>query len=237
MRTGWLVLLLGWTQWAGAQVTPPKVQGALLVVDKPYTGVREYDREQKTGDGHTVKGHEETKFWRDSAGRTRTEVTRDRSEVVTSMLTDPVAKLQYRWNNKQKVAFVTKLGEPIPAHDPPHPLTEGEVRDTTSTVQGNKLKARASLLPAKTIVGQTTTGSHLVAYSDPERQTVVMTNDMWTQPEYHVVLEQSITDTQYGHRMWHFKSFKAEEPKADLFQVPKGYEVKQAETPDTEQFE
>ncbi len=239
-----LVLGFGSLTVAGAQDAAPaanapgpaKPAGWLLLPDKPYSGVREYDRDQKK-DGRTLRTHETTKYWRDSTGRLRTEVSREGQKVVWSYLTDPAAKMQYRWNNELKIAYVTHLGEPIPARDQAHPLQAGELRKVTVTVNGQKAKGTAMLLEPKTIDGQATIGSRQILYSDPEQKIVLSTTERWYQPEYHVTLEEVITDEQYGHRVFHFKSFKPEEPKADLFQVPKGLTLKEAQTPDTDQFE
>ncbi len=253
MRAGWLLVALC-MGLAGAQEIPagtsaqgaplaanapaaPKLAGRPLLPDKPYAGVREYDRDQKKADGSTLHQHETTKLWRDSGGRVRTEVTRDKDRVVWSYLTDPTAKVQYRWNNVAKVAYTTKLGEPVPVRTETNPLQPGELRKVSVVVNGQRLRGTRSLQEAKIIDGQQTIAWRQVLYSDPEQKTQVETEDHWFQPEYHVTLAEEITDLQYGHRVYRFKSFKMEEPKADLFQVPKGFTIKAAETPDTEQFE
>ncbi len=215
----------------------PKPAGWLLVLEKPYAGVQEYEHVQKASDGKVQTTHETDKLYRDSAGRIRKEIAREKEKVVWTYLTDPAAKVQYRWNNEQKIAYVTKLGDPVPARDATHPLEPGEVRDTGSTINGKRYRGTVSLLPEKTIEKFETTGSHLVLYSDVAHTVVYSTNDRWYQPEYHVTLQQTIDDQQYGHRAWHFKSFKAEEPKAELFQVPKGFTLKATETAESEQFE
>ena len=246
--TGWVLfgVLLGATgartqdvavPAAAPAATAPKLVGWLLVLDKPYTAVRDYDRDQKKADGKKYTLHETTKMWRDSAGRLRSEVTREHERVVWTYVTDPSAKVQYRWNNESKIAFVVKIGDPVPTREQAHPLAEGEVRDVTTTIDGKRYKARVSLLPPKTIDGLATVGTHQIAYSDAARTVVYSTTDTWYQQDFRVALEQVIVDEQYGHRVFHFKSFKPEEAKADMFQVPKGYTLKAQETPDTEQFE
>lgn len=238
----WLLLgMVGGVLVVKAQVAPPPVAprpaGWLLLPDKPYVAVEEYDREQKTTDGRNLTQHETHKLWRDSAGRVRREVARDKERVVWTYLTDPAAKVQYRWNNEAKVAYVTRLGEPIPPRPVTNPLQPGEVRDTASTINGKRLRGTVSLLPAKTIEKQETLATHLILYSDVARNDVYETLDRWYQPDYHLTLQESLTDQQYGHRTWRMRSFKTEEPKADLFQVPKGFTLKQEETPESEQFE
>lgn len=215
----------------------PRVAGWPLVLGKPYSNVREYDRDQKKADGSTYRLHESTKYWRDSAGRVRSEVTREGRKEVFTYLTDPAAKVQYRWNNLQKVAFMSKLGDPLPERPAPRPLGPGEVRNVSTTIEGQRMKGRMTALPAKTFEGLETVGSHVVSYSDPERQNVLATTDSWYQPDYQLAFFTEINDAQYGHRVFHLRNFKPEEPKADLFQVPKGFTIKTSETPDTEQFE
>jgi hypothetical protein len=233
-------VMIAWLLSGGAmaqQAAAPGPAGWLLVTDKPYEGVREYNRDQKRPDGTEYKLHETQRYWRNSAGQIREEVSYDKSTVVWTYFTDPAAKVQYRWNNKAKVAFVTKLGAPIAPREQTHPLAEGEERGYTTTVNGQRVKGVASLLPPKTIDGQETIGTREVLYSDPEKTTQISTADRWFQPQYHVSLMEDITDQQYGHRVFVWKSFKATEPKADLFGVPKGFVFKQAETAESEQFE
>ena len=245
MKIGGALLVVGIVSCCGAraQDAAPSVGpsakplGFLLVLGKPYSGVQEYEFERKLGNGKIETVHETDRLSRDSAGRIRKEISRDKDRVVTTYLTDPAAKVQYRWNSEQKIAYVTKLGEPIPVREATHPLEPGEVRDTSYTLNGKRMKATINLLPAKTIEKQETLATHLAVYSDADKKNLYLTIDRWLQPDYRVTLQEDMTDPQYGHRQWHFKSFKPEEPKADLFQVPKGYTLKEAETAESEQFE
>ncbi|MBQ5940717.1 hypothetical protein J8847_11835 [Massilia sp. AB1] len=97
--------------------TMPMLHGAILplhggrvVKNAPYSALAVSERVQQLADGNQIVRKNSTMNYRDSAGRTRTEVRDDNGEVRVVTIHDPVEGVRYILRPKNKTA--TKVGAP-----------------------------------------------------------------------------------------------------------------------------
>lgn len=97
--------------------TLPMMSGAILplhggrvVKNAPYSALSVSERIQHLADGNQIVHKSSAMNYRDSAGRTRTEVRDDKGEVRVVTIVDPVEGARYVLRPKNKTA--TKVGAP-----------------------------------------------------------------------------------------------------------------------------
>ncbi|WP_051933232.1 hypothetical protein [Massilia sp. BSC265] len=76
-----------------------------LVKNAPYSAEMVSERTQTLGDGNQIVRKTSTMSYRDSAGRTRTEVRNEGGEVLTVMIHDPVEGVHYVLRTRDKTAI------------------------------------------------------------------------------------------------------------------------------------
>lgn len=76
-----------------------------LVKNAPYSAEMVSERTQTLGDGNQIVRKTSTMSYRDSAGRTRTEVRNENGEVLTVMIHDPVEGAHYVLRTRDKTAI------------------------------------------------------------------------------------------------------------------------------------
>lgn len=81
-----------------------------LVKNVPYSAEMVSERTQTLGDGNQIVNKSTSMSYRDSAGRTRTEVRNASGEVVSIMINDPVEGARYILHPRNKSA--TKISTP-----------------------------------------------------------------------------------------------------------------------------
>ncbi|UVW29242.1 hypothetical protein [Massilia sp. H6] len=80
------------------------------VKNAPYSAEMVSERIQTLGDGNQIVNKTSTMFYRDSAGRTRTEIRNDEGEVRSVSIVDPVGATRYLLRPREKTAI--KLAAP-----------------------------------------------------------------------------------------------------------------------------
>jgi len=97
--------------------TMPMMSGAILplhggrvVKNAPYSALSVSERVQQLADGNQIVRKSSAMNYRDSAGRTRTEVRDDNGEVRVVTIHDPVEGVRYVLHPKNKTA--TRVGAP-----------------------------------------------------------------------------------------------------------------------------
>jgi len=81
-----------------------------VVKNAPYSAEMVSERTQTLGDGNQIVNKTVSLSYRDSAGRTRTEVRKADGEVVSVAISDPVAGVRYHLRPRDKTA--TKIATP-----------------------------------------------------------------------------------------------------------------------------
>ena len=222
----------------------PKYAG--VTYGQPVTAIRTRDSVRVLGDGTKIEHHTALFFCRDSAGRVRNDTMPEAlpgkenvSDLVSTLVSDPDKHIELRWNNRSKVATLRH----VPPHPPASivtkkakPLEPGEKRVVWIGPAGQRQRMESSYMPAKTIEGLETRGSHVVKFVPEGKEgndhDLVSTVDSWYQPELRLALLTDISDPMMGHTVYAFSKINRAEPPATLFAVPPGYTIR--ELPDRE---
>jgi hypothetical protein len=172
------------------------VQFGAPVVGKPYSAKRIYDYEPAKDSTDLVAVHSEVKYFRDSAGRTRSEFVRpDRPAAIE--VVDVVAHWRYLWTAGDSVASREEI-------------TEAQPQASIS----EKLDAHAP-----SIEGVPTRYSHSVSGKDKVEKSV----ESWYSPDLKLAILTIIDEPGIGKKTYHFVNLSQAEPDPALFRVPEGF--------------
>jgi peroxiredoxin len=175
------------------------------VVGEPVSATRTLDYEPAENSPDPVAVHAEERYYRDSAGRTRSEIKYP-GQLPTVSIIDFVAHLTYRWTPGDTVVSTTKLKD-SPAQ-------------TTSGTPGS--------LPADSpqIEGVPTRHNHHVTGTD----NIEESTDSWFAPSLHLALLTIVDKPGLGKTTYRFVNITLGEPDAALFRVPADLKI-QDDTP------
>ena len=208
----------------------------------PYSGIGTTETVQTLADGNHIVHTNASHYYRDSSGRTRTELslsavgpfTLDESSTVV-MIADPVAKQRFVLHPEQKRADVLPLG--------PLALAAGaggakRVADAAGGVVSTSNAVRcvpgAGLVPSttvslgqKTFAGLQATGTK-TEYTIPagqigNEQPITVTSEKWVSEELAVTVSSTLHDPMIGDTQFHLSQIERTEPDPSLFAVPADY--------------
>lgn len=208
--------------------TQPAVAGA------PYSGEQVTERVQTLGNGIHIKSVPQNtqRIWRDSQGRTRTELLLTvglqpikNGEFVLAMIIDPVAGFTYILDDANKIAHryaITAPPAPRQAAAPsaiPPPRWSSEDLGTQS-IEG--LTVEGTRQTSTTPVGE-------VGNDQP----IVSTSEIWYSKELGITVLRKYSDPRNGDDTTRFINVSRAEPQAGLLEVPEGYTVVDGKEPIT----
>ena len=208
----------------------------------PYSAIGTTETVQTLADGNHIVHTNASHYYRDSSGRTRTELslsavgpfTLEESSTVV-MITDPVAKQRFVLHPEQKRADVLPLG--------PVALAAGaggavHTADAAGAVVSTGGPARclpgAGSVPAtnvslgqKTLAGLQATGTK-TEYTIPagqigNEQPITVTSEKWVSEELGVTVSSTLHDPMIGDTQFHLSQIERTEPDPSLFAVPADY--------------
>jgi hypothetical protein len=208
----------------------------------PYSAIGTTETVQTLADGNHIVHTNASHYYRDSSGRTRTELslsavgpfTLEESSTVV-MITDPVAKQRFVLHPEQRRADVLPLG-PVAmtaaaggakrAAD----AAGGVVSTSTPTrcVPGaGSVPATTVSLGQKTLAGLPATGTK-TEYTIPagqigNEQPITVTSEKWVSEELGVTVSSTLHDPMIGDTQFHLSQVERGEPDASLFAVPADY--------------
>jgi hypothetical protein len=168
----------------------------------PFSGTETTQGQQTRPDGSQFAINDQTKIYRDSSGRVRTETTTTAPQVRTMItIVDPVAGFVARLDPSNSTA--TK--SPLPGNPPPAPPDAPQGTD----------------LGTKVINGLAATGAR-TSFTTPDGATI--THEVWTSADLKTPVEVINTDPR-GTMTMQLTSVTRGEPDASLFQIPATYTV------------
>lgn len=201
-----------------------------LVTGAPYSALGTSETVITLPDGNRVVRQNIIRQWRDSDGRTRSEIslttiagpTPVELNTTVTVIDDPAARERYMLQPGEKVAVTVPIvpcrpvalepdlsvGPPRPAHLPIRvspPVTLGERMVAGQTVAGRRIEAT---IPAGAM-----------GNSRPIR----MTTEQWYGKDLQVVVEATYRDPRTGETRYRLSDIERAEPDASLFQVPDNY--------------
>ncbi|MDM7997150.1 MAG: hypothetical protein QUT30_15875 [Acidobacteriota bacterium] len=218
----------------------PPVLG--FMPERPYSAEEISQQTQILPDGsRVVRSSYSGYFYRDSAGRTRTEqrfppsmILKRAAAPVVPEIFDPVAGCIYYLDQANKVAHRVELPKPIKALTPPQglifPVVSPVMMNAASGGGAEKAPERnterlgTQVMDGITIQGTRTTTTFAAGTMGNDRP-VSATSEIWVSPDLNVVIYSKIDDPRQGERIQMLSNISRAEPDAALFQVPSGYRV------------
>jgi hypothetical protein len=215
----------------GVQATP--TNNVRLVTGAPYSALGTSETITTLRDGRRVVRQNIIRQWRDSDGRTRSEISLTTIAVGpvpvelnthVTVIDDPAARERYMLRPGEKIAVTLPIvpcrpdpgslepditvGPPRPANLPIRvstPVTLGERKVAGQTVAGRRIEAT---IPAGA-----------VGNSKP----IQMSAEQWYGKDLQVVVEATYRDPRTGETRYRLSDIERAEPDAALFRVPDNY--------------
>lgn len=202
--------------------------GDKLVKGQPFSAETVIEDTRRLFDGTTVKKEMRGAIYRDGEGRTRREqpldvVDRfsisdnDTKRIMLIFISDFPGKSQYSLDLNNKTARKS----PIWSNNWPFPETDGP------------REAKTESLGAQTFEGVSAEGTR-TTFEIPEGQIgntkpIQVISEKWFSPELQVVVMSRHVDPIAGEHLFKLVNIKRGEPSAELFTIPAGFRVENAE--------
>lgn len=219
------------------------LHGNKIVKGAPFSATASTDITQTLQDGTTIRRTTTSGLYRDSQGRSRSEITLSgfgplqaagKTRTVVT-IADPVAGFHYILDPERKVAHQRKMRTP-PGGNTPEAAQEFQ----------QKMEARLQKEEASGAVTKESLGTQSINGINAEGTRILRTiaagqigNDKpiqivferWYSPDLQVVLKSTRSDPRFGTVTYSLSKVQRNEPAAALFAVPSDYTVQQGGGP------
>lgn len=175
------------------------------VVGAPLTATRTLDYEPAQNSSDPVKMHRDGTLYRDSEGRTRTELKYP-NQSLWIFVQDCVAGFWYRWSVGDTVVVRGKMRHAGP---PYHARAAPKLHDGENTVMIEGVPTRHSYHTLKETAGK------IEKYAE-----------YWYAPSLDLNLMEVFCTTNVGKSTWRTSNLSLGEPDPGSFQVPAGMTIK-----------
>lgn len=197
------------------------------VTGAPYSAVETFQTQQLLANGNQISQTEQSKVYRDSQGRTRTERTvtppaaSGKQPFTEITIVDPVAGYRYQLNSSAMTAVQTSL-------PPPRTSTSNGTRPAPPSGADKPTLATANL-GTQTVNGVTATGTQVTetipAGAFGNAQPIQIVRVTWISTELKVAVQVKSSDPRFGTSDRELINIVRAEPDGSLFVVPSGYTV------------
>jgi len=231
-----------------------------VVPGKPYSATQRVQTHQPLVDGNTITIEQQSRLFRDAAGRTRREdeVGPQGAREWRVTVTDPVAGLAFTLDPRRQEAYrlpdtgssVTLAG-PAPGGDggfgllaaatPVAGMAAGAASTADAFAAGAAIQLpfpgepRSESLGEREHEGLRVTGSRttvvIPAQAIGNRAPIEIVTEQWFCPELDVVVESLHRDPRIGETRYRLVDIRRGEPAAALFAIPPGYTVQDGAAP------
>jgi uncharacterized protein YdeI (BOF family) len=235
----------GWTSMAA-----PQQAGfmAKVVKNAPYSAKQVHEHTQTLADGTHISTTTTTTIYRDSSGRTRTEVN---DEIVT--IVDPIVGATYRLNTKaQTVSTIRQITiNPVMELSNPELLNkiagslEAQATFSTTTPTGNVTvtydrgggplplpnngEFTRESLGTQSMEGLVVEGTRLThtiqAGEIGNDRPINSVTEQWYSPELQLYVLTKTSDPRNGESVTRLTEVNRADPDSSLFQVPANYRL------------
>jgi hypothetical protein len=199
--------------------------GRTPVTGAPYSAVRTTDSQRTLAGGNQIQHQDQTKVYRDSQGRVRTEQTftppagaANQSPRTEITIFDPVAGNVTRLDPQTKTAFQMQLKSPSGSQ------TGGGHNNS------NRPNVQTEDLGSQIVNGVNATGVRttltIAAGAIGNTQPIQVVREVWTSTDLKVPVLVKVTDPRSGNSTSQLTNIVRAEPDASLFQVPSDYTIK-----------
>jgi hypothetical protein len=217
------------------------------VVGRPVSGTEEQSSMQTLGDGTEISTSQSDQFYRDSAGRTRVEMTEQGRIVIF----DPVARVTITLNAATKTFLKTSLpGGPEPRVGvaftlPQAAKSSGSTYSNTigdkivTVTAGDKIAGRAGRggaenmqheeLGVQSLNGVLATGTRntmtIPQGAIGNNRDIHVVNERWYSDDLQMLVKTVNSDPRFGQNTYEFTNISRAEPDPALFQIPPDYTI------------
>lgn len=204
-----------------------------LVQGKPYSADSTTDTTQTLADGNRITRHTISKFYRDSAGRTRREQTFGNVDPanpgpheVKVFIDDPVANADYVLDPQEKTSL--KLARTRKFLDE----REAESRQLVSLapiITKDSRSVEKQDLGTKTIDGIVCTGTQktvtIPVGQIGNEQAITIVTETWFAPSINAIVQSTTNDPRFGQTVYQLHNIQVGEQAASLFETPADYKL------------
>jgi hypothetical protein len=195
------------------------------VTGEPYSATGVTTRTQTLANGNAINRASCTKLYRDSAGRTRREETRNSGTCSATpasiLISDPVAGVAYVINPQNSTYRQLTIKAPQ-AGTTPHARTRPANPNEVQTSLGAQVIAGTSLSAQGTQSVRT-----IPAGQFGNAQPITITEVRWYSPDLQIVTQSSRSDPREGTVTYQLSNVSTAEPDESLFQLPSGLTLQQ----------
>jgi hypothetical protein len=199
------------------------------VTGAPFTATFSAQTTETLTDGNKIERNTTGTVARDTAGRTRRDMTlaaigpwaaSGKTPPQVSFINDPVAGTRY------VLEANTKTARQMSAHN--HGPNAARAAGMAAKVQKN---TTTESLGTQTINGVSAQGTRttrtIPAGEMGNEKPIVIVKETWYSPELQITVMTKRTDPRIGETVSQLTNIQKQEPTATLFQVPSDYSVKQ----------
>jgi len=227
----------------------PMGPGALTratVTGAPYSAVEVSSSQQVLANGNVIQRQSQTTFYRDGAGRTRTEMTMKHPDGTTTshvVVHDPVAGVMHEIDPQSKTARTSNFHVPPSGAGANRPQG-GPRGGGPGGPGGNRAMAQhrtpdpnvaTENLGTQTINGVTATGVRMTrtipAGAEGNSLPIQIVHETWVSDELKVPVMVKHSDPRSGTTTTQLTNIVRAEPDTTLFAVPSGYTVQKGGGP------
>lgn len=206
--------------------------GGKVVTGAPFSAQVARETVQVLSDGTRLDRKVTENIARDSAGRTRREMTFNNIGPLSAsgeaphiaFIRDPVAGKSYMLNEDRQTVFT--MNRPMRAGANGGGRWMANQRMDSANERENPNVQRVSL-GTKTMDGLTVQGTKVTRTIPAGRigndKPIVITREEWYSPELQMVVSSTRTDPRFGTTTYQLTNINRSEPSETLFTVPAGY--------------
>lgn len=203
---------------------------AAPVTDAPYSAVEVRTSQQTLANGTVIQHQQQTQVYRDSMGRTRTELTMTRPDGQTFtrvVVRDPVAGVMLEIDPQHQTVHQMKIRT---AAAPSGTTSTATPRRGPMNRTGNA-SAQTENLGVQTVNGMNATGTRITrtiaAGAQGNSQAIQSVRETWYSSDLQVPVMVKTSDPRTGTSTMQLNNIVRAEPDPSLFQAPAGYTVVQ----------
>ncbi|HWC97153.1 MAG TPA: hypothetical protein VG456_10395 [Candidatus Sulfopaludibacter sp.] len=214
-------------RFLGAEAGP----SGRVVKNAPYSADMITESTQALADGNHIRQSTESRVFRDSEGRTRTEqslsglgaLAGNTSLPRVVFINDPVAGNNYALNSTNKTATRTFGGMRAPR--PGGPPKQDHRPDRMSSGANVKTEALGKQTIEGVVAEGTRTTVTIPAGSVGNEQPIQVVSERWYSPELQTIVLSKHSDPRSGDTTTRLANISRAEPARTLFEVPADYKI------------
>jgi hypothetical protein len=229
----WLKATLLWSASVIFLGIPARAQGVISfsisdskpILNAPYSVVEETEHTQTLADGTHMVTRNQTRRYRDSYGRTRTESFLIHSGAVpqeprTIQIKDPVAGSAYTLFVPQRVAQL--IAPPVQFPTNPNVVRKPPLRGESVMPETSSEDLGTQSIEGILVEGVRNTTVYPEGLMGNDRPFQVV-SERWVSKELGLTLQEKNSDPRFGETVMHVTHLERAEPDPSLFQVPSDY--------------